>query len=154
MEINIQIQPFNSCIKYDKIVWDWILKFDYRVPDCRLNYQILYIDIHYVYYLLIHVYVEFIFVSHIRTFIKNYLLLIVISIVDLSEFKCAKDTNPTMCTSPREFWGARAPIWEEFWFGIKPKEQVMGLWAIKHLVLFRLFCVFSFRCLLDLGNIS
>ena len=51
-------------------------------------------------------FVEFVFVSYIGTFIKKYLLFVVINIVDLSAFKCAKGTNLTaMCTSPREFWG-------------------------------------------------
>ena len=56
------------------------------------------------------IFIECVFISHIWIFIKKYLLLIVINIVDFSEFKCAKGTSPSaICTSPREFLGGPRP---------------------------------------------
>ena len=45
LEIDIQIRLLNPRLKFDKIVWEWILKFDYRIPNYKSNYQILYVDI-------------------------------------------------------------------------------------------------------------
>ena len=48
--------------------------------------------------------IEFAFVSHIKIFTKKSLLLVVINILDLNNFKYAEGTNP------REFWAAHALI--------------------------------------------